>query len=343
MMPLRAPVALACLLALLAAVPLAANPVLVARAELSGADATSAARLDASLREEARHVLGDRLLAVSPARPEGCSSDGACAATLATTHGASAVVFTSYTGKGGKSELRVRLHDASGSLLGAVERSLSGALDGRVLRGALTELLSPSSYVGRLRVRNAPSDAQVKVDHLPLSAAERLQPYALSVGTHLVEVSTPEGAPLVREVSIAFDEELVFDATLPEGGATAPASALAVAPVPWWPAAVSGTVSAIATTVAAVAAIDWAHTYGRVATLDADLRPEGDNFNAHLHVAMTIPENAEAAQLPLERAAIRTDMLIVGVAGSIALVSAVATGALAARWALAEEPAEEAP
>lgn len=339
----RALLSLACGAALFAASPAAASSVVVARLEASGADAAQAGKLDASLRAQARQVVGDRLSSAAPSRPDGCAGDQACAAALAATHGAGSVVLSSYQASGGRHELRVRLHDGSGKLVATAQRSLGALPDGRVLRGALAELLNPAAYVGRLRVRNAPSGAQVKVDHLPLSTAEVLEPYALSVGTHVVEVSAPEHTTLVREVAIAYDEELALDATLaPVGDAAAPAPAPAVAAeaVPWWPAAVTGTVAAVAGVAAIVAGVDWATTGYDVAVRNGQLQNADANLDPHHYAASLLPRGVDDKGLPLLRAAVRTDMVIVTVAGSIAVLAGAATGALAARWATAEEPAE---
>lgn len=342
MTSLRA-LSLACVASLLAGTSAAASPVALARLEAPRAEASLAAWLDASLREEGRRIVGDRLLSVAPERPRGCTGDEACAAALAATHGATSVVLTSYEERGDKHELRVRLHDSKGKRLAVAQRSLSALPDGRVLRGALAEVLSPSTYVGRLRVEGLPSGARVKVDHLPLSGAEVLQPYVLSVGAHVVEVSAPGRPTLRREVNIAYDEVVPFDASLPASGEElAAGEVVAGASVPWWPAAVSAAVAGVAGTAAIIAAIDLASTTNGVVAADAAVQ-NGGGMDAHLYAAKRLPEEVSARQLSLLRAAIRTDLVILTVAGSIAVVAGAATGAFVTRWATAEEPVEEAP
>lgn len=217
--------------------------------------------------------------------------------------------------------------------------------EGEILRGARAEAVAPSAYVGRLRFLNVPKDAQVKVDFLPLSAAELREPYTLSVGTHLVEVSVPGRAPLVREVTIVLNQELAFDASLPEEEAVVVETPdVVVGAVPWWPATISATVAALSGTVAIVAGIDWLTTAWSVEQANAALHPEtAGSVDPHRHAALLVPREARATNLPLLRAAVRTDMVITTVAGSIALVAAAASGAYLVRWATADESLEEAP
>lgn len=346
MTSLRVLLSLACAALVLGAASAVANPLVVARVESAPADAAMAGRLDATLRAEARALVGERLVSAVPPRPEGCRSDEACAAALASAHGARSVVLASYAKRGANHELRVRLHDERGKLVGKAERTTGAPPDARTVRGALAELLSPVTFVGRLRVANAPAGAQIRVDHLPLASAELMQPYALSVGPHVVEVSAPGHVALVREVTIDYDEELALDATLsPEGaaGADVPTEPAAEpGAVPWWPAAVTGAVTVLAGSAALFAGIDWATTAADVSMRDATLQNGESNLDPHHYAASLLPRGIERENLPLLRAAIRTDMVIVAVASTITVVAGAATGALAARWALSEEPEPEA-
>ncbi len=329
----------------LGAAPLAANPVLIARVDAEGIDAAAAQRLESVMREQARRVLGERLASAAPSRPASCADDNACAAALASANGANLVVLTTYAANGAELTLRARLHSADGRLVATAERSPTRPPDAREWRGVLHQLLSPGEYVGRLRFENAPAGAQISVDRLPLAASELLQPQAVRVGTHLVEVTAPDVAPIEREVTIAYDEELTFDASPPPpASASSPASSGHAAAVPWWPAAVTGSVMAVAAISALIAGADWAVTARDVDVLNAGLqRRDDDKLESHHYAVSLIPSEIQRRNLGPLRAAIRTDAVIVATAGSVAVVAGAATAAFLTRWVLgSSEPAPEA-
>lgn len=328
---------------LLGAAPAAANTVLIARVDAAGADTAVVERLNASLRIEARRVVGERLSSSSPERPQDCRDDQACAAALAASHSASLVVLTRYSESGGQHVLGLRLHDSGGKLLGKAERTLVATPDEHVVREALYSLLSPGEYVGRLRFEGAPPNALVSVDRLPLAAADLQQPYPVSVGTHLVEIAIPGQAPVERQVVVRFDEDVTVNAAAPAArGAmvTSGPSAAASTAVPWWPPTVTGGIAVAAGLAAIIWGTELAFTANTVAEQTSDLKI-GEFQRQHRFTAWRIPTEIEQRQLVDLRATMRADAVIAATASAITLIAGAATAGLAARWALADD--EEAP
>lgn len=133
------------------------------------------------------------------------------------------------------------------------------AADRQVLRGALTAVLQPNRYVGRLSLSIDVPSAVAQIDGHPMVA----RTVALPVGTHALRVTHPQYRDFVRFVTIEFDHttKVVVDLTAfprTEGEMTTRRAAVAVAPAarpPWWRSWWALTLSGVVLTGAAVGVV----------------------------------------------------------------------------------------
>jgi hypothetical protein len=105
------------------------------------------------------------------------------------------------------------LEAPSGRTLGSTTVSLGAADERASLRRALTRLLDPAHYVGRLQLKVDVPGAELQIDG-------RKTPYtdggsvALPVGTHALRVTHPAYRDLLRFIDIELDRTVTLDVPL---------------------------------------------------------------------------------------------------------------------------------
>lgn len=216
-----APAAVA-LAAALAALALAARPAQAAPTRLVVLplrDATlggAGARIEAAVIEAVQAMPGLQLANLAngrltgPRRPEARMDPAPSARAVALGREAGArravVVEANPLGDGLVVYLRA-IELPGGRALGSTTLSLAGGAtrapgDRELLRAALTRILDPTRYVGRLALQLDVPGAEAQVDGRPLAARS----IALPVGTHALRVTHPKYHDFLRFVDIAFDQ-----------------------------------------------------------------------------------------------------------------------------------------
>lgn len=198
-----------------------AAPRVVAIAPLStlGAEDTSALakKLTAQL-EAAVKALGDKVIAaaqVSAAiqrarKPHlrACEGDAGCLAELGKLVGAEIVIAGQV---GGLGEARVVYLGATDVAAGTELRSTTlAASDATAASGAVTQLLEPAKYVGKLKLAIDAKNATVYVNGARVAVGATGE-VVLPVGTQAVRITHPEYHDFVRFLEVRFGATTAVD------------------------------------------------------------------------------------------------------------------------------------
>lgn len=216
--------------------------------------------MEAALRKMKQPLVASPRLAEAAA----CHGDETCLAQLGSNVGAKRIILLEEAGLADATIIYVRLITVQHA---QVERQITfdpqNSAQGGPL-GAMTELLTPTAFVGRLALRCNVDGAVVYVDGSRLGVT----PWAggeLPVGTHALRVTHPEHRDGVQFIDIRFGQATETAITLREIGAVDAAvvgTRWDPAVRPWyrhWGVLVAG--AAVLGGVAAYFAYDMAHEF----------------------------------------------------------------------------------
>ncbi|MEO6952534.1 MAG: PEGA domain-containing protein [Polyangia bacterium] len=182
-----------------------------------GVDPQAAEQLEALLRAELGHVVGQTLpskaivdkVALGNPRLQNCTASPECLAPLGRALHVTRIVAGNVGGLADSYIVNLKLVDDGGRELSRVSATLRGSLEELIaeIRVAAVRLVAPEQLVGRIEVVSAIPGAQVTLDGNPVGVTPLLGTLdRIPAGTHKVTVSRDGYSSFEEDVPVRFEK-----------------------------------------------------------------------------------------------------------------------------------------